>query len=376
MKPNPDPRDTPRFLNEDVAALGAAVLAGASLTREQARTLTYVQGDELMDLFYWANRIRIRHVGRAVKFCSILASKVGACSEDCGYCAQSKHYRTHVTPAKSTVEEMITSCEDAQRNGASSFGLVNSGRGPTDSELDWMEPFFRKTAEEGRIRPCATLGELTPAQAARLKGMGVLRVNHNLEASRRFFPQITTTHSYEDRLRTLRVAREAGLSLCSGGIFGMGEEWEDRLDMAFELRELGVDVIPINFLYAIPGTPLFGRQPQIDPMEALKILAVYRFILPDRELKVAGGREKVLRDVQSWVFFAGASSFLIGNYLTTFGRQASHDHQMMKDLGVPYLTFDEAEHEADPSSALATGPGEGLMARRPGAWVSLPVVRK
>lgn len=351
MITTPDQQQT----QEDaIAELARQVLAGGQLDRAQAERLCQTEGDDLYDLFYWANKIRIRFVGRQVKFCSILAAKVGACSEDCSYCSQSKHYQTDVTPEKLSTEDMASAAAEALANGASSFGVVNSGRGPTERELDWMEPFFRKTSEQGSIRPCATLGELTEAQAARLKNMGVLRVNHNLETSRRHFSNVVTTHSYDDRLKTLRIAKAAGLSLCSGGIFGLGEGWQDRLDIAFELREIGVDVVPINFLNAIQGTPLYEEQPPLEPMQALKIIAIFRFLLPDRELKVAGGREKILRDLQSWIFFAGGSSFLIGNYLTTYGRDAKQDHQMLRDLGMPYHTFDEVEHEAEPLSVVTT----------------------
>lgn len=367
-------------LADRIPELGQQVLSGTPVTREQARELTAVEGDDIYDLFYWANKIRIRFMGRGVKFCSIVTGKTGACSEDCGYCAQSKHYKTHVTPAKMKVEEMEAAAQEALRNGASSFGIVNSGRGPTDRELEWMEPFFRKASSEGKIRPCATLGELRPDQAARLKDMGVLRVNHNLETSRRYFKDVITTHTYEDRVRTIKVAKEAGLSICSGGIFGLGETWEDRIDMALDLRELGADVVPINFLYAIQGTPMYGKARELAPMEALKIIAIYRFLLPDRELKVAGGREKILRDMQSWIFFAGATSFLIGNYLTTFGRSPRDDHQMLKDLGLPFATFDEVEHEAEPTAATLHGPGHGgrgstnLLSRREGSLLALPVM--
>ena len=209
-------------------------------------------------------------------------------------------------------------------------------------------------------------------RSQRLADMGVMRINHNLETSRRFFPNIATTHTYEDRVRTLKIAKEAGLSICSGGIFGLGEQWEDRIDIAFELRDLGADVVPINFLNAIQGTPLYTSVSPMEPMEALKIIAIYRFILPDRELKVAGGREKILRDLQSWIFFAGASSFLIGNYLTTFGRNPEQDHQMLKDLGISYLTFDEVEREAEPA-AVAFGPQ--LMSHRKGSVAALPVLK-
>ena len=338
--------DPYRRTTERIGHLAQRVLGGQLLDREAAAQLTEVDGDALFDLFFWANKIRLHFVGRHVKFCSIVAGKVGNCSEDCGFCSQAKRYRTAVTPQTLSVAQIAGAADEAVRNGASSFGVVNSGRGPTDRELDWLEPFFSRTAGQHQIRPCATLGELTRTQAHRLKEMGVLRINHNLESSRRHFPNIVSTHSYDDRLRTIRNAKEAGLSICSGGIFGMGEDWEDRLDVAFELRQLGADVVPINFLNRIEGTPLYDRCGDLHPLEALKIIAIYRFILPQQELKIAGGREKILRDMQSWIFFAGANSFLIGNYLTTFGRSPQVDHQMLADLGLSYATFDELEHEA------------------------------
>ncbi len=350
-----------------ISRLAADVLAGRLINRDEARKLTEARGDDLYDLFYWANKIRIRFVGRHVKFCSIVAAKVGNCSEDCAFCSQSGHFKTDVSPGKLSVEQMESAAEQAVDNGASSFGIVNSGRGPTDAELDWLEPFFEKAAAEGRVRPCATLGELTPQQAARLRSMGVLRINHNLETSRRHYPSIVTTHTYDDRVRTIQAARAAGLSICSGGIFGMGENWEDRIDVALELRELGADVVPINFLNRIDGTPLHARCEDLHPTEALKIIALYRFILPDRELKIAGGREVVLRDLQSWIFFAGASSFLIGNYLTTFGRSPDDDHQMLRDLDLTFTTFDEVEHEVPLQTA--SGPLHAA------AGTPLPVVQ-
>ncbi|MEM1354719.1 MAG: biotin synthase BioB [Planctomycetota bacterium] len=371
------------YLNDIAMRHGIQVLSGRPLSLDQARELATLQGNDLYDLMFWANKIRIAFVGRNVKFCSIVTGKVGGCSEDCGYCSQSKHHRTHVQPTRMKVDEMQAAAEEALANGASSFGIVNSGRGPTDKELDWMEPFFRDTAEAGKIRPCATLGELKPDQARRLADMGVKRVNHNLETSKRHFGNVISTHSYDDRVNTIRTAKQAGLSICSGGIFGLGEDWEDRLDMAFALRELGADVVPINFLNAIQGTPIYDKVEPLEPMEALKIIAIYRFILPDRELKIAGGREKILRDLQSWMFFAGGSSFLIGNYLTTFGRTPKQDHQMLKDLGMKIHLFDEVEVEADPGSALGAGPGakglgaeeNALMVRQRGSVLALPVVQ-
>lgn len=351
------------FLSARIMECALKVLGGGELDLDEAQWLASVdhQSDDFFDLLFWANKIRIHRHGKSVHFCSIVTGKVGGCSEDCSYCSQSSAHKTHVKPARMSVEEMEKAGAEALASGASSFGIVNSGWGPTDKELDWMEPFFKKTAAEGKVRPCATLGHLSPEHAARLRGMGVERVNHNLEASRRHFPSICSTHTFDDRVNTIKNAKAAGMSICSGGIFGMGETWEDRIDMAMTLRELDVDVVPINFLFAIDGTRIHGTVTQLEPREALKIIALYRFLLPTKELKIAGGREKVLRDMQSWIFFAGGSSFLIGNYLTTFGRTPKQDHQMLKDLGVSFHLYNEMEVQADPDSVPGAGPGaEGV----------------
>jgi len=355
------PFDHDTDVSTQLAELATRVLAGEALGPEEARVLTGIEGELRYELMFWANRIRLRHVGRAVKFCSIVAAKVGNCSEDCGFCSQSGHFQTPAEPEKLSVEAMRSATEQAEQNGASSIGIVNSGRGPSERELDWLEPFYEKTRREGKIRPCATLGELSPEKARRLKAMGVERINHNLETSRRHFPNICSTHTWQDRVNTIEAAKAAGLSICSGGIFGMGENWEDRIDMLLTLRELGADVVPLNFLNAIPGTPLHGKVDPIPPMEALKIVSIARFLLPEREIKVAGGREKILRDMQSWIFFAGANSFLIGNYLTTYGRSAEDDHQMLRDLEVAYAGYDEVEYEAPLETAPGPAPSAGSV---------------
>jgi biotin synthase len=324
-----------------IAQLATKVLEAGLLDHDEALYLTTVGGDDLYDLFYWANKIRIRFVGRDVKFCAIVAAKVGGCSEDCKFCAQSEHYETAVQgQSKLTDQQLLDSAWHAAAVGADSFGIVNSGRGPTRRELEeWLKPVMMKIATEGKTRACATLGALTPETAAFLHDCGIRRINHNLETSERHYPNIVSTHPYSERVNTLKVAKAAGLSLCSGGIFGMGENWDDRLDMIFMLREIGVDVMPINFLNPIHGTPLAG-QPKLPPMECLKIISICRFLLPDKELKVAGGREVCLRDLQSWIFFAGADSTMIGNYLTTYGRTPELDHQMVLDLGLMWRSYE------------------------------------
>jgi biotin synthase len=327
-------------LHPHIAHLANRVLAGHRLDRDEAQQLTTVSGDDLYDLFYWANKIRIQYMGRDVKFCAIVAAKVGGCSEDCKFCAQSEHFDTAVKgQSQLTDDQVLESAWHAAEVGADSFGIVNSGRGPTRRELeDWLQPLMTKIAKEGKTRACATLGALTPETAKYLHDCGIRRINHNIETSERHYGNIVTTHPFSERINTLKIAKEAGLSLCSGGIFGMGEDWQDRLDMMFTLREIGVDVMPINFLNAIHGTPL-ENQPKLSPMECLKIISICRFVLPDKELKVAGGREVCLRDLQSWIFFAGADSTMIGNYLTTYGRKPEQDHQMVMDLGLMWRAY-------------------------------------
>ncbi len=328
---------------DTIAALARQVITGTPLSRPQAAWLVGIDDTHLLDLFRAASRIREHFVGSSVRCCSIVAAKVGRCSEDCAFCSQSAHYKT---PVKGLTvlqrDEVFEAALGAAANGADSFGIVNSGYGPTDEEVEHWGQTIGRIRESGEIRACASLGILNETQAHRLKDLGMMRYNHNLQTSRRHFPNIIKTHSYDERLQTLRHLKSNGISVCSGALFGMGENWEDRLDLAFDLRAVDPDVVPLNFLIAIDGTPLSGSDP-IPPMECLKIIAIYRFLLPRQEIKIAGGREVNLRDLQSWIFFAGADSFLIGNYLTTYGRQPEHDRQMVRDLGLGIENFRESE---------------------------------
>jgi biotin synthase len=270
-----------------------------------------------------------------------VAAKVGRCSEDCAFCSQSAHYET---PVKGLTvlqrDNVFEAAMSAADSGADSFGIVNSGYGPTDEEIDHWGQTVRRIRASGKIRACASLGILEEGQAERLREHGMMRYNQNLQTSRRHFPNIIKTHSYDERLRTLHRLKSAGISICSGALFGMGETWDDRVDLAMDLREVDPDVVPLNFLIAIDGTPLDKAEPLL-PMECLRIIAVYRFLFPGQEIKIAGGRELNLRDLQSWIFMAGADSFLIGNYLTTFGRSAKDDRQMVRDLGLEVEDFQE-----------------------------------
>ncbi len=317
-----------------VGNLAQAVLAGERITRGEALRLLALRGEDRYDLFYWANRIRRERASTEISLCSIASARTGRCSEDCRFCAQSGHYQTQIESQQMSSQDLRAAAESARKAGAHSFGIVSSGYGPAESELDRLEEVFRYVAQMGDLQCCASLGCLDGEQARRLRAMGVQRCHHNLETSRRFFPEIVSTHSYEVRLATVRAAKEAGMEVCSGGIFGMGETAEDRVDLALALRELEVDCVPINFLNPIPGTPLEGTEP-LRPMTALQIIAMFRFVLPDQQIKVAGGREKCLRDLQSWMFYAGASSCMVGNYLTTAGRNLADDFQMLGDLELP-----------------------------------------
>src|SRR5438067_3250254 len=229
--------------------MAGRVLAGDLLDHEEAQYLTRVGGDDVYDLFYWANRIRIRFMGRDVKFCAIVAAKVGGCSEDCKFCAQSEHYQTAVgDQSKLTDQQVLDSAWHAAESGADSFGIVNSGRGPTRHELeDWLKPLMMKIAREGKTRACATLGALTPETAKFLYDCGIRRINHNIETSERHYPNIVSTHPFSERINTLNIAKEAGLSLCIGAMFDMREACTGRIDMMVTLRETAGDGMPINF---------------------------------------------------------------------------------------------------------------------------------
>lgn len=315
-----------------VARAMEEVLAERPLDRATLLALTQdaVDGD---DVLYAANKIRKHFVGQRVHCCSIVNARSGKCSEDCKFCAQSAHFATGapVYDLLST-EEIVAAAREARDNGARCFGVVTSGRGVRDADLPRFCEIYRALRGLG-LRLGGSLGVMTFDQARQLREAGMEMINHNLETSRRMFPRIVRTHTYDERLDTLRAAKQAGMILCSGGIFGMGETWEDRIDMLLELAGLGVQSVPLNFLHRIPGTPLEHVEP-LSAQEILRSIALARFILPKAEIRICGGRSVNLRDLQSWIFHAGASGALIGNYLTTMGRTVEDDWQMIRDLGL------------------------------------------
>lgn len=308
-------------------------MAGGVLTREECIALADVPTDAILDLFAAAGRITRRFVGASVDLCAIVNAKSGACSEDCSYCAQSARSRSG-TPVYALVDEdsVVAKATEARANSVRRFCIVTSGKRVSRPELVKIGRMIEKVRLLG-LMPCATLGLLEEDDLRLLKDSGLERYHHNLESSERHFSRICTTHSYADKLRTIDAVRAAGLSLCSGGIFGMGETWEDRIDMALLLRELGADSVPINFLTPVKGTPL-GEMVSLPPLDALKIVSVYRFILPRREIRVCGGRLQTLGELNPLLFMAGASGLLVGNYLTTLGRDMGDDLTLVKLLGL------------------------------------------
>ena len=320
-----------------IAEFGRRVLGGERRGRADVLRLIDLGRDSPHELLAWANAVRTDRFGNAVKLCAIVPGKLGGCGEDCKWCAQAGRYPTGNSAARQTESpDILAAAGQAVGNEAAGIGIVNSGRRPTDADVADVVRAAGciRGQTDGRLQVCASLGELTNDQATRLAAAGLAHYNHNLETSRRMFPAVVSTHAYDDRLRTLAAARKAGLKLCCGGIFGLGETWADRVDLALTLRdEVGPAVVPLNFLHPIPGTPLAAVKP-LAAMEILSIIAIFRLTLPDVDLKVAGGREVNLRDLQSWMFFAGATSCLIGNYLTTEGRSAADDLRMIRDLGL------------------------------------------
>jgi biotin synthase len=232
-------------------------------------------------------------------------------------------------------EPVLNAAEEANKNGVTALGLVAAWRGLEEGPvLDEICERLDELKQSGKARPDASLGIIKSQRVAdRLKEAGLECYNHNLESSRRFFPEVCSTHTYDERLQTIQHLKRAGIKICSGGILGMGETREDRCDMAFSLRELGAHIVPINILNPIEGTP-FAKKPALAPFEILKSIACFRFILPKQELMIAGGRTVNLRDLQSMIFMAGASALMVGNYLTTLNQTVEKDLQMLKDLGL------------------------------------------
>lgn len=317
-----------------IDAITRRVLDGGETSAEEGRWLIRLDDAYLSWLMAGADRLRRRFRGEEIEVCAISNVRSGNCSENCGFCAQSGHHQT-AAPRYDYIsaERLAEQARRAREWGASDFGVVSKGWGVrSDKERRQLREYFETLGRESDIGRCASLGVLDAASAQQLKAMGLENYHHNLETAESYFSQVCTTHTYQENIDTVRHAVEAGLRVCSGGILGMGESLDQRIELALTLRGLGVESVPLNFLSPQDGTP-FGRMEPMSPREILKNIAVFRYMLPRAEIRIAGGRQ-FLRDLQAMIFMAGASGVMIGDYLTTKGRRVEDDLQMLRDLGL------------------------------------------
>ncbi|MCP4945027.1 MAG: biotin synthase BioB [Planctomycetaceae bacterium] len=308
------------------------VLSGEPLTREQAISILAAPDVDVLSILSAGFRIRHQHFGKSVQLYFLMSAKSGLCPEDCHYCSQSKVSEAPV-PKYNILkrDDLMEAARLASERGAKTYCLVISARGPNERELNAVEQIVPEIKDKYGLDICACLGLLSKEQADRLKACGVDRVNHNLNTSEDHYADICTTHTYADRVQTLQHVKDAGMEMCSGGIIGMGEKHEDIVSMAFDLRDLGVQSIPLNFLNAIEGTPL-QKNDELTANDCLRALAMFRFVNPDRELRISGGREIHLRSLQPLGLYV-ANSLFVGDYLTTKGQAPQEDYDMIRDLG-------------------------------------------
>ena len=310
------------------------VLKGGEVAYEEASGLLAINEQrDIITLICLANSIREEFKGSVIDLCAIMNAKSGSCSEDCAFCSQSSHHQAKIDRYPfADKEDIVKKAREAKKIGANRFSIVVSGRNVRDPlELETVCAAIEAISAKVAIGRCGSLGTLTRDAARELRNAGLAWYHHNLETSESFFPKICTTHSYQERVATVTIAKEEGFRVCCGGIFGLGETRGQRLELAFALKELGVDSIPLNFLNPIPGTPL-EKAPVLPPMEILKTIAVFRFIHPRKDIRVCGGREKNLRKTQSLMYLAGANAAMIGDYLTTPGSNPRGDLQLIEDL--------------------------------------------
>src|SRR5687768_10195620 len=349
------------------ASIADASLAGDVIPREQAGAGLHAPATELLALLDAAVRVRRAHWGMRVSLHVLENAKLGACPEDCGFCSQSsKHASPSGEAPMKSVDDLVDGARRAHAARAKRYCMVTATRGPSQRDLDTICEAATRIKSEMDIELCASLGILTEAKAQRLVESGVDRFNHNLETSERHYEKIVSTHSWRDRVETVQIAKRAGMDTCCGGIVGLGESEEDLLDLAFALRELDVDSVPVNFLDARPGTPLEGY-PLVEPGAALRALCMFRFVHPRTDLRVAGGREITLRALQALALYPANSIFTQG-YLTTGGATPHADHQMIKDAGFELELASGESVPADPDAMIAIPPA---VRRGP----SLPVAR-
>lgn len=303
--------------------------------REEAFLLMDPEFTPLQEMIRTAGAITKQHHGSQVKMCAIHAVKVGRCSADCAFCAQSSHHNCHIHTVKIgdiSYGEIAAHVKQLQKHGVERFSLVTSGERLTHEEFGCILQIYRRLHNDTDIRLCASLGSLDEQRAQALAGCGVTRYHHNIETAPGFFPQICSTHSYGDKLETIRTARAAGMEICSGGIISMGETSRQRVEMAYALRELNVDCIPVNILNPIPGTRL-EHQPLLDTDEILRTIALFRLIMPDKTLCFAGGRQNAMGEEEYIGYEAGINALIIGDFLTTQGKDVEEEISNLTALG-------------------------------------------
>ena len=313
-----------------VEELKQKVLAGGKVTREEALELVSVPLEALSQA---ADELREHFCGDRFDLCTIVNGKCGKCSEDCKYCAQSAHYHTSLEESYTllSTEELVKGAAENKRQGVLRYSIVTSGRKLSDREVDQACESIRVIREQVGIEVCVSFGLLGEEAFRKLKEAGASRGHCNLESSRRYFPQVCTTHTYDEKIETLKAAQRAGLSVCSGGILGLGETMEDRIDMVLTARELGVKSVPVNLLNPIPGTP-YEHNPILTEDELRRVVAIFRFLIPDGNIRLAGGRG-LLEDKGGHCFRSGANAAISGDMLTTAGITVQRDQEMLKGLG-------------------------------------------
>jgi biotin synthase len=337
---------SPTNAAHDWQSLADRVLAGHAVTEGEALSILTSRDEDLLGLLSAAYSIRRRSFGNTVQLYFLMNAKSGLCPEDCGYCSQSKVSEAEIPRYNLlNAQKLLDGARVAAERGAKTYCIVISARGPSQREMDAVTTIVPQIKAQYDLNICACLGLLTPEQAARLKACGVDKVNHNLNTSDNYYGEICSTHTYDDRIETLQAVRNAGMELCSGGIVGMGEQHGDVVRMAFALRDLKVESIPVNFLNPITGTPLAGEG-KLNPRYCLKVLAMFRFANPTSEIRIAGGRELHLGSLQPLGLYA-ANSVFVGDYLTTKGQAPAADYKMIEDLG-----FVVTRHE-EPASQFA-----------------------
>lgn len=305
------------------------VLQGEQITKSEA---LYLYEQPLDELCQSADRIRRHFCSNRFDICTIINGKSGRCSENCKFCAQSAHHHTGVTEyALLSEQEIVAQAQKNHEQGVLRYSIVTSGRRLSEQEVDEMSRVVASIKQKVGISVCVSFGLLEEQQFRKLKEAGVTRVHNNLETSRRYFPQICTTHTFDDKVRAIRAAQAAGLSVCSGGIMGLGETVQDRIDMAMSLRDLGIKSVPINMLNPIQGTP-FAHNPKLSQTDMQRIVAVYRFVLPDASIRLAGGRG-LLADKGKSCFLSGANAAISGDMLTTSGITTQTDIKLLNELG-------------------------------------------